>query len=531
MVITMAENPIKVDFEEEPRNAFGGVADAPDTGLIEEERPAWLGEPPLCREEDVKETLDCEVLILGAGVAGISAARAAAEAGADVLVLEMLKGISVRGMVFGCVDSRIHREAGCVIDKMELLNAIMRRMANRPNARLWKLWLDESGAAFDWFEAPLLASGRDFGQHLQYWPLPPAYDRSKELYPQFNAGIEFKNWYEAVKLQYLESTKHGAKYRFNTRAERLIREGDRVVGAYATDAEGRLLRVNASKGVILATGDYGRNAAMARALCPEFYNTLGLVAAKGSLGLGHKMAIWAGGMMEEGPHAHISHSFPSMVLGTTAALNLNANGDRYMNEDVPGQLFTNQIIRQPFKFGWQIFDSDWEKQLPVQNIAHGAVDVNSLDRSRIEGTLAAAREGKGWGVLSADTLEELVEKAELPRERALASIARYNALCEKGVDEDFGKRPDRLFPVVKPPFYAAKSMVARGMICGGVVVDEECRVLEKETWKPIGGLWAIGNVGGGRYYGDYPVSPVCATSHGTAITFGRHVGMKAARGE
>jgi len=84
---------------------------------------------------------------------------------------------------------------------------------------------------------------------------------------------------------------------------------------------------------------------------------------------------------------------------------------------------------------------------------------------------------------------------------------------------------------VKPPFYACKSFIARGMITGGVVVDEECQVLEKDTWQPLGGLYAIGNVGGGRYYCDYPVSPVCATSHGTAVTFGRHVGTAAAKRE
>ncbi len=498
---------------------------------ITEERPAWLGEAPHINDADATAVHDCDVLVLGAGIAGISAARAAAEAGAEVIVLEQSKGISIRGMVFGCVDSHIHKELGCEIDKMELLNVLMRRMGWRPNARLWKMWLDESGAAFDWFEEAATKRGEDMGPELQYWPNPPKYDRSREIFPQYCAGIQFKNWNGACDLHYQDSVAHGAKYFFNTTAAELIKSEKGIMGAYAYAEDGSLLKFNARKAVILATGDYGYNKEMSQALCPEFYNTLGLVAYKTSTGMGHKMAIWAGGMMEEGPHAHISHSFPgSFMLGTTATLNLNAKGDRYMNEDVPGQIFTNQIIRQPFKFGWQVYDKNWAAQMDNQNIAHGAVDING-GFGGIEKALEQAKEGKGFNLVYAETLEELVEKMELPKERALKSIARYNELCAKGVDEDFGKRGDRMYPIVEPPFYAAKSIIAKGMITGGVVVDEECEVLEKDTWEPLGGLYAIGNVGGGRYYCDYPVSPVCATSHGTAITFGRHVGTAAAKRE
>ncbi|NLV50710.1 MAG: FAD-dependent oxidoreductase [Clostridiales bacterium] len=526
----MSSHETEVDFEEEKRDAMGSRSIWADTGKIEEEIPAWLGSAPDITDSMVSREYDADVVVIGAGIAGISAARAAAEEGASVIVIEQSPRITVRGMVFGCVDSRVHKAAGCRIDKMELLNLIMRRMGNRPNARLWKMWLDESGEAFDWFEAPLIETGIEFKRHLQYWPNPDSYVRERELYPQYCAGIEFEDWYGACKAHYMKSVRHGAKYFFNTAAQLLIRENNRVTGVYALSEEGEFIKYKSKNGVILATGDYGANKEMARTLCPEFYNTLGLVASRTSAGMGHKMAIWAGGMMEEGPHAHISHSFPgSFVMGTTAALNLNAKGDRYMNEDVPGQTFTNQIIRQPFKFGWQIFDSDWERMLFNQNIAHGAIDINTYDRDRINAQLEDAKQGKARNIEAADTIEELIKKTGMPFDRAHASINRYNELCRIGRDEDFGKRSDRLYPIKNPPFFAAKSFVARGVICGGITVDEQCRVLEKDTWEPIGGLWAVGNTGGGRYYCDYPVSPVCATSHGTAVTFGRHVGRAAAR--
>jgi succinate dehydrogenase/fumarate reductase flavoprotein subunit len=494
--------------------------------------PSWLGSAPGITDDMCIREYQSDVVVVGAGIAGISAARAVTDEGKSVAVIEQTSGITIRGMVFGCVNSRMHIEAGCVTDKtgkMELLNLIMRRMGNRPNARLWKMWLDQSGAAFDWFTDALLQAGHDLRAHIQYWPTPPKYDMTKELYPQYCAGIEFEDFQGACRVHYERSVSQGAVYFFETTAQELCMQNGRIAGVYAEDKNGNLIKFKAKNGVILAAGDYGYNAEMAKALCPEFYNTLGLSAAKTSTGLGHKMAIWAGGMMEEGPHAHISHSFPGFaVLGTSAALNINAKGDRYMNEDVPGQTFTNQIIRQPFKFGWQIFDSDWPKMLDNQNIAHGAVDINRFDRARIEQAIKAAKEGKGRLLETADTLEELIEKTGLPKERTLRTIARYNELCRMGFDEDFGKRPDRMFPVEKPPFFANKSMIAKGVICGGVVVDETCKVLNRDTWDPIPGLWAVGNVGGGRYYCDYPVSPVCATSHGTAVTFGRHAGREAA---
>ncbi len=114
----------------------------------------------------------------------------------------------------------------------------------------------------------------------------------------------------------------------------------------------------------------------------------------------------------------------------------------------------------------------------------------------------------------------------LPKDVALDEIARYNELCELGVDEDFGKRPDRMYPIKTGPFYANKSFVAAGVITAGVVVDDSLKVLDT-SYNPIPGLWAVGNVAGGRFAIDYPT--ICpAISHGTAITFGRSVGTEIA---
>lgn len=491
----------------------------------------WLGTAPGITDDkcnaDKAQTAD--VVVIGAGVAGIAAARAAAEEGASVIVVEQAETITVRGLVFGCVDSRVHKAAGCTYDNMEIVNEVMKRCGNRPNARLWKMWADESGAAYDWFEDALIEKGGDYGQFLEFWPNPPKYDNSKQYYKQYCTGVEFVDWVGAVTVQYDKSVSEGVTYLFSTPAVELIKEDGAIKGVYAKDADGDYIRVSARNGVILATGDYGANEAMVKALCPEFLFDCGKITSiVTSTGYGHRMAIWAGGMMEPSPHAHMCHTFPGMgALGTTATLQLNAKGERYMNEDVPGQMFTNQVVRQPGKFGWQVFDSNWRDMMDNQSISHGGVDIYKMDAGAIQAKLDAVLTEPGKMLFGAETLEKLAEVCGMPVETAIASVARYNELCKNGKDEDFGKRADRMFPIEKGPFFACKSFVAQGVVTAGVVVDGTCKVVD-ENFDPIPGLWAIGNVGGGRYAIDYPVSPICATSHGTAVTFGKHVGTEAA---
>ncbi|NCC69135.1 MAG: FAD-binding protein, partial [Clostridia bacterium] len=292
------------------------------------ESGGWLGTAPGITDDmcNAEKAMTADVVVVGAGIAGISAARAAAEEGASVIVIEQAAAITVRGLVFGCVDSRVHKAAGCTYDNMEIVNEVMKRCGNRPNARLWKMWAEESGAAYDWFEDALIEEGGDYGQFLEYWPNPPKYDNSTEYYKQYCTGVEFVDWIGAVTVQYNRSVDAGAVYLFSTPAVELVKKNGAVKGVYAQDADGDYIRVSANNGVILSTGDYGANEAMVKELCPEFlFATGGVTTIATSTGYGHRMAIWAGGMMEPGPHAHMCHTFPGFgVLGTTATLQLNA---------------------------------------------------------------------------------------------------------------------------------------------------------------------------------------------------------------
>lgn len=512
---------------------IGGMA---PKALAEEapaaEGPAWLGKAPGITDDMCAETLEADVVVIGAGVSGIAVARSASEAGASVIVLERMEGITIRGQVFGCLDSKLHKELGAEYDKQEVVNEICVAMGNRVNGALWTKWANESGPAFDWFESIVDPEDTYF---LEYWPNPEAYDNSTELRKQYCTGIEFTadGWIHANTRQYEKSIEQGAQYLFNTMAMELIKEDGVVTGVYAQREDGSYIRVTAKKGVSLNTGDYSYDEEMVKALCPEFWLATGgkVGTLPTSIGYGSRMAIWAGAMMEPGPHAHMSHSFMGMRgVKNTATLNLNLKGKRYMNEDCDGQSFTNQVIRQPGRVGIQVWDNNWQEMMWHQGISHVAPDPHKIDFEAMQAGFDKAVAEPSPSLAGANTLEELFEIMGLPVETAVASVKRYNELVHGGKDLDFGKRMDRMYPIETPPFYATRSMTAACLITSGIVVDENLRVLD-ENFDPIPHLWAAGNVAGGRYAADYPVSPVVATSHGTAITFGRAIGAQAAVGD
>ena len=500
---------------------------------VVDEGPAWLGAAPGITDDMCDETVEADVVIVGVGASGIAAARAASEAGASVIVVERMPEPTIRGLVFGCLDSQLHKDLGADYDKQEVVREIVKAQGNRVNGALWMKWANESGAAFDWFASIL--DPEEFPYFLEMWPNPPAYDNSTELRPQYCTGIEFVDWIGAVTKQYEKSVEQGAQYLFNTMAMEIFKDENGVVGGvYAQKEDGAYIKVCAKNGVSLDTGDYSYNEDMLKALCPEFYTATGgkVGTVPTSIGYGHKMAIWAGAMMEPSPHAHMSHSFVGGFggIGNTATLNLNTKGKRYMNEDVDGQSFTNQVIRQPGRVGIQVFDSNWEDMVWHQAISHGAPIPDKMDFEAMKASFEASVENPSFFLTGANTLEELFEKVGIPVETAVASVERYNELCHGGKDLDFGKRQDRMYPIETPPFFAARSLTAACICTAGIVVDENLRVLD-ENYDPIPHLWAAGNVAGGRYAAEYPVAPVVATSHGTAFTFGRSVGMQMAAGD
>lgn len=314
--------------------------------------------------------------------------------------------------------------------------------------------------------------------------------------------------------------------------------------------------VSASKGVVIAAGDYAGNPAMVFGLNDEYRNFVeerGLdwtqvVGMMGRTGRGQQLGCWAGGRIWPGPQASMGHANGAGCFGGIALPHFNCDGDRFMNEGILGVWGGYyQELRQPKGVIYGVADANWRefvfKNAP-EHVFPGTGGTNdggfltTLDEEipNVAGTGAEGYKIRGCVTYCADTLEELAgymypDDADVQAE-FLAQVARYNELCEKGADEDFGKDAFLMQSIDTPPFYASVSLHSEtfglGLVeLGGLTTDGEQRVLGADD-KPIAGLWATGNSCGGRFVGAYH-TPIAGISIGWATSMGKLAGEAAAQ--
>ncbi|GHU99143.1 FAD-binding dehydrogenase [Spirochaetia bacterium] len=519
-------------------------------------QPGFLVPPPVPRT--VKNELDCDVLVIGYGLAGVAAAREAAENGARVIAVEKqtsLQGVTMAGD-FGVVGSQIQKNLGIQwAPKSVIVNQLMKDMTYRPNPELLNYWYDHSGADFDWFVEgadfevlPSTAANKSTGNPNYIRPkcFPPleGYDYRTEYYPYFHGTITTNpNMQWAMEACHELGAAKGVQVLYAHKGEQLIKgPNGAIAGAYVSDVDGSYTRINA-RAVVLSTGDFGGNKAMRDYYIPwanEFacyYTQMDAKGVPANTGDGQLMGMWAGAQMELGPLAPMTHHMGA-ALGVNAFLQLNTKGKRFMNEDIPGQNIADQLSRQPGKTSWQIFDSKWPEQLQSQPTGHGYVNYFVPDDQKDRYATVLAGFGLGYTTkemvenavtFSANSIEELAQKMELPSDVVADQVRRYNEQCARGRDEDFGKDSRRLYPVANPPFYACKFGSA-GMlvVMGGLQTNLDLRALDARE-APIPGLYAAGNNQGGRFLVEYPVT-VAGISLGSALCFGRLAGRNAAKG-
>ena len=513
----------------------------------------FLKAPAPIPDSRISKTITTDVVVIGAALSGLSAARAALEAGASVAVIEKATDIVYRSSDIGVINSSIDKQIGNIVDPAEIVTVIQDYYHGRTSGELWRYWAENSGAALDWWlelipgyklidESFIIPSEtKEVYVRVPHWPHPKPYDPAREHYKIYSTAHQLMpDMGNALRAVYNKCVAIGGKFAFSTWARQLIRPGNkgRVTGVIAQNKAGKYIKYIAKKGVVLCTGDYAGDHKMVEKFCPDvadlyvdwIFPNKDANGVTTHTGDGQKMGMWIGAQMERGPHAPVNHNLGG-PLGTDSFLLVNVRGERFMNEDNDGQIFTNAIERQPKNQAFQIFDAGWKEQLECQGISHGMRTSVSPEVSHIL--------GGGWGsntteedVLSAakksDTLEGLAKELGLPVAPFLATVKRYNELAHAGKDTDFYKRADRLFPIETPPFYGGPTSSALLVVMGGLVVNARCNVCDAK-FEPIPGLYAAGNAMGGRFAADYGLA-AAGVSHGSALTFGRLAGQEAAKG-
>ena len=564
----------------------------------------WLGTEPQISDSDIYAEVSADVVVVGLGLAGVSAARAAAEIGATVIGIDGAAAPCCRSGEFAVINSptlnkRWPERALTREEVAEIVDSHVNESGYRVKRPITSKWADNIGPVFDWYmqaDSHLFIADEtrqeipdeyadDFLVPI-YRPLPSykdkdgaehVYNWKEERFPCFPTSVEFlpsqQKTFSAHWQKALDTGK--VKAYFGHFGKKLIMKDGACVGVYALDdmpgslTKGKFLKINAAKGVILSTGDYGSNDAAMYHFAPDIMKThknnrlftsVDVNGVRTNQGDGQRMGAWAGAKVAgfNAPMIHHMGGGADLsgvgVMGNAGFLNLDMDGRRFMNEDLPGQQLENQIEAVRLMKSWQIFDSNWPEQVTHMPAAHGGAcyyePYTSIEQApknnrtyrnwkapyQLEEAIASGR------CIKADTLEELVAKLypddKKAQETALASIKRYNELAAKGVDEDFNKVASRLMPVDTAPFYADQFSTAIMLTCiGGLESDEDCHTFKEITDEEgrqvcgdiIKGLYVAGNMQGGRFGLQYPIG-LKGVSHAMALYYGKVAGENAVKG-
>ena len=536
----------------------------------------WLGTEPEIDESKVAKTVDVDVAVVGCGIAGVAACRSVAEDGGLVAAFEKADGPQCRSGEYAVINGRVQAKWGRDTWTREQIDDIidshMVESTYRCKRSIMSKWAHNIGDAFDWWveanpdlyyaETTRSAIPDESADNFIipiFYPLPEHYDWKQERFPCYPTSVEFKpDQHVTVEANMQKAIDTGNVQTFyGCFVEKLIMENGRCVGLYARDAAtGEYIKCNASKGVILSTGDYSQNTRMLKHFCPEvienniqcLFTNVDVEGNFTNQGDGIQLGMWAGAQVQQS-HAPMIHHMGGGadlagvgVMGNAGFLNLDLNGKRFMNEDLPGQQLENQIELQKNRESWQIFDSNWPEQLPYMPAAHGGAcyyeDYASEDEGPKNNTTyrnykspyqleAAVADGRA---VKADTLEELVAKIypddTAAQQTALDSIQRYNELAKAGYDEDFHKPASRMWAVENGPFYADKFTTALLLVCiGGLESDEDCHTFDADR-NVIPGLYVAGNIQGNRFATEYPIG-LKGVSHSMAMYYGYVAGKNA----
>lgn len=517
-----AEYPAEPDLENAPASfdPTGGAGDGDEDHSAENVAAHWWWEdaPAPILDEEISETLTADVVVVGMGNAGVMALLAAAEGGASVIGIEKLETPMVGANKMAFMNNiSVTKAEGIEFtddDRRKAVWELMKCGAERPDYRFYKQWMNDGGEFFDWLDTNVQEAGLEWEMHE--WPYPEGYDVERENYKHYPCAVavDTNGLLEHMKNKAVEM---GSTQIFNgVAAVRLVRDDDntgRVSAVIGKNAEGAYVKYVATKGVILATGEYSADKDMVAAYCPRVaYADISPINQ--NKGEGHRMAMWVGAQMEPDPHAPLHHAFTYGLLRCSAFLHVNAFGERFHNEDVSNPLWNEAVELNPGRFAWQVCDSNWQEYVPQMTPEYNSawtVTDDMIEEMEDVHTEPAEEEPftgiSSWGVVryKADTLEELAELMQVPVDTFVAEVERYNELAYAGCDTDYFRGSWRMFPIDTPPYYAGKNYVSAPLlILGGLVTDPITMQAYDADFNKIRGLYLAGNIVGRKFNVYYP---------------------------
>ena len=515
----------------------------------------WLGKEPDIDEAAITETIDTDIVIVGAGNGGMFAAAYAAANGLNFRVIEQNSAVQDTRHWYGAIDSAAAKEAGVpATDKAKLLSEISRYASGKCDQRVVKTWINESAAMHDFMRGIL---EDQFGWTCEFtsgaeaaWPAENAEHNTDYLYPvqehnyrqsESESGLQ-RN--EALQ-QYIEEL--GYSIDFKTSLAKLEKDADgRITGIIAQSTEDdHFIRYNANDGVLLACGGFPGNPYMMEQLDPLGTSvTTACSYSPSDKGYGIRAAVWAGANLDkeaapmlfdrgivapgvdagyvESENSFGGKAFPGEIRqynpGTQPFLKVNRNGERFANESSPYNDIVYAAAHQPGRVYAQICDANILEDAKRFHTIGCSAQTRNAGAEYIQKQMDSAEE-KGC-FFKADTIEELADKLGFTGEAKdtfLATVDRYNELYDQQNDEDFGKPAYRLSAIRKAPFYGC--WLGASLLCTeqGIAINEKGQALDNDN-KPMPGLYVTGDMSGSFFANNYPCL-MAGVAMGRTLTF------------
>ena len=515
----------------------------------------WLGKEPDIDEAAITETVDTDILIVGAGNGGMFAAAYAAANGLNFRVIEQNANVQDTRHWYGAVDSAAAKEAGePATDKAKLLSEISRYASGKCDQRVVKTWINESAAMHDFMRSILedkygwvcdFTSGSEAA-----WPAENAEHNTDYLYP-----VQEHNYMASEResglarnellLQYIQEL--GYDVDFKTSLAKLEKAADgRITGIIAQSTEDdHFIRYNANKGVLLACGGFPGNPYMMEQLDPLGTSvTTACSYSPSDKGYGIRAAMWAGANLDkeaapmlfdrgivapgvdggyvDSDTAFGGKAFPGEIRqfnpGTQPFLKVNRNGERFANESCPYNDIVYAAAHQPGRVYAQICDANILEDAKRFHTIGCSAQTRNGGEKYIQGKMDEAIEA--GALFKCDTLDELADKMGFTgaaKDTFLATVERYNELYDKQNDEDFGKPAYRLSAIRTAPFYGCWLGASLLTTEQGIAINEKGQALDTNN-QPLEGLYITGDMSGSFFANNYPCL-MAGVAMGRTLTF------------
>ena len=528
-------------------------------GLIEAVTAAWMASgatleeisKEIVKEEAAKEleTKTADVIVIGAGGAGMTAAVEVLRAGGTVLVVDKMAAVGGNTIAAGSALNAAGTEiqaAGTMAASG--IDAIEEKLALEPKNDDMKRWQESvrkdldvykasgSNQVFDTVDLHKLQTYVD-GDYVGKTELieilgngaPQALEFLKELGMTWDPAITTAvgaTWPRShqpsrtfggagsdfILPQYEFVKANGGEVVLNHKVEEIIAEDGRVVGAKGTATDGTPFEFRANKSVVLATGGFGANVEM-RQKYNKFWANLDETVPTSNM----PCATGDGLALAEGVGANlIGLEWIQMVTGSSVGgftasiannIYVNKNGERFVAEDSRRDVLSGAVLAQPDSFFWLLTDAKTAWDLM------GGADYNGK----------TVEQKKAQGLIEAQTIEELAIAIGCDPATLQASVDQHNKAASGAEADPLGRQVYE-YTFDKGPYYAGKGYAMVHHTMGGVEINENCEVLDANG-NPIPGFYAAGEVTGGIH----GANRLGGNAIADIIVFGQIAGQNAAK--